>query len=110
MNIYSYTKIKIYFGDYMEKTLKYTCKTCGFTWITLNGEHSICPKCHSEDILFLEEVKDLDIDAILSHNRRRGGCCGSARGKGPLTCGKPAPDHHNPDEPHDPKTCCGHRA
>lgn len=94
----------------MEKTLKYNCKNCGFTWITLNGEHSICPKCHSEDILFLEEVKDLDIDAILSHNRRRGGCCGSARGKGPLTCGKPAPDHHNPDEPHNPKTCCGHKA
>ena len=50
----------------MEKalTLKYTCKDCGFTWITLNGEHSICPKCHSENIEFLEEVKDLDIDAI----------------------------------------------
>ena len=47
----------------MEKalTLKYTCKDCGFTWITLNGEHSICPKCHSENIEFLEEVKDLDI-------------------------------------------------
>ena len=40
-------------------TLKYTCKDCGFTWITLNGEHSICPKCHSENIEFLEEVKGL---------------------------------------------------
>ena len=99
--------------DNMEKalTLKYTCKDCGFTWITLNGEHSICPKCHSENIEFLEEVKDLDIDAILAHKKRRGGCCGSARGKGPLTCGKPMPDHANPNIPHhkhDKRTCCGY--
>ena len=56
-----------------------------------------------------EEVKDLDIDAILAHNKRRGGCCGSARGRGPLTCGKPYPDHHDPNIPHDPEKCCGHR-
>ena len=67
----------------MEKApnLKYTCKDCDFTWITLNGEHSICPKCHSENIEFIEEVKGLDIEAVLAHNKRRGGCCGSARGK-----------------------------
>ena len=86
MNIYSkcnWDKPIKYGVVNMEKalTLKYTCKDCGFTWITLNGEHSICPKCHSENIELLEEVKDLDIDAILAHNKRRGGCCGSARGK-----------------------------
>ena len=53
----------------------------------------------------------MDIDAILAHNKRRGGCCGSARGKGPLTCGKPMPDHANPNIPHhkhDKRTCCGY--
>ena len=58
-----------------------------------------------------EEVKDLDIDAILAHNKRRGGCCGSARGRGPLNCGKPMPDHANPNihhHSHDKKTCCGY--
>ena len=45
----------------MEKNLKYTCKNCGFTWITLNGEHKVCPKCHSEEIQLIEEVKDLDV-------------------------------------------------
>jgi hypothetical protein len=27
-----------------------------------------------------------------------------------LTCGKPYPDHHDPNIPHDPEKCCGHRA
>ena len=93
----------------MEKNLKYTCKDCDFTWITLNGEHTMCPKCHSENIEFIEEVKDLDVEAILNHNKMRGGCCGSARGQGPLTCGKPAPDHANPNTPHDKKNCCGYK-
>lgn len=93
----------------MEKNLKYTCKNCGFTWITLNGEHKVCPKCHSEEIQLIEEVKDLDVEAILNHNKMRGGCCGFARGQGPLTCGKPAPDHANPNTPHDKKNCCGYK-
>lgn len=92
----------------MNKNLKYTCNDCGFAWITLNGEHNICPKCHSEEITFLGEIEGLDIDSILEHNKRRGGCCGSARGKGPLTCGKPYPDHHNPNVPHNKEKCCGY--
>ena len=72
----------------MADNLEYVCKECGFNWITLNGEHHICPKCHSETIEYIG---------------------GSARGKGPLTCGKPHPDHHDPNTPHDPKKCCGHR-
>ena len=67
---------------------------------------------HPEYMCDAGEMKwDLDIDAILAHNKRRGGCCGSARGKGPLTCGKPMPDHANPNIPHhhhDKKTCCGY--
>ena len=69
----------------MADNLEYVCKECGFNWITLNGEHHICPKCHSETIEYIGEVKDLDIDSILNHNKRMGGCCGSARGRGPLT-------------------------
>lgn len=93
----------------MADNLEYVCKECGFNWITLNGEHHICPKCHSETIEYIGEVNDLDIDSILNHNKRMGGCCGSARGKGSLTCGKPHPDHYDPNTPHDPKKCCGHR-
>ena len=76
----------------MADNLEYVCKECGFNWITLNGEHEMCPKCHSTIIEYVGEVKDLDIDSILNHNKRMGGCCGSARGRGPLTCGKPYPD------------------
>ena len=86
----------------MADNLEYVCKECGFNWITLNGEHHICPKCHSETIEYIGEVNDLDIDSILNHNKRMGGCCGSARGKGPLTCGKQHPDHHVPKTPHAP--------
>lgn len=75
----------------MADNLEYVCKECGFNWITLNGEHHICPKCHSETIEYIGEVNDLDIHSILNHNKRMGGCCGSARGKGPLTCGKQHP-------------------
>lgn len=28
----------------MADNLEYVCKECGFNWITLNGEHHICPK------------------------------------------------------------------
>ena len=94
----------------MSDNLKYSCNDCGFTWITLNGEHKMCPKCHSESIEFLGEIEGLDVDAILNHNKRRGGCCGSARGRGPLTCGKPYPDHHDPNKTHNPEKCCGHQA
>ena len=93
----------------MADNLEYVCKECGFNWITLNGEHEMCPKCHSTTIEYDGEVKDLDIDSILNHNKRMGGCCGSARGRGPLTCGKPYPDHHDSNIPHDPEKCCGHR-
>ena len=72
------------------------------------GEHADKPFFGSL-IEYIGEVNDLDIDSILNHNKRMGGCCGSARGKGPLTCGKPHPDHHDPNTPHNPKKCCGHR-
>lgn len=45
----------------MADNLEYVCKECGFNWITLNGEHHICPKCHSETIEYIGEVNDLDI-------------------------------------------------
>lgn len=48
----------------MADNLEYVCKECGFNWITLNGEHHICPKCHSETIEYIGEVNDLDIDSI----------------------------------------------
>ena len=54
----------------MADNLEYVCKECGFNWITLNGEHHICPKCHSETIEYIGEVNDLDIDSILNHNKR----------------------------------------
>ena len=53
----------------MADNLEYVCKECGFNWITLNGEHHICPKCHSETIEYIGEVNDLDIDSILNHNK-----------------------------------------
>lgn len=93
----------------MADNLEYICKECGFNWITLNGEHEMCPKCHSKIIEYVGKVEGLDINSILNHNKRMGGCCGSARGRGPLTCGKPYPDHHEPNIPHDPEKCCGHR-
>ena len=40
----------------MADNLEYVCKECGFNWITLNGEHHICPKCHSETIEYIGEV------------------------------------------------------
>lgn len=79
----------------MDKNLKYNCEDCGFIWITLNGEHTICPKCHSKNIKFIEEIKDLDVDAILNHNKNDRRMLWFSQ-KGPLTCGKPAPDHQNP--------------
>lgn len=94
----------------MGDNLKYGCSDCGFTWITLNGKHNACPKCHSEKIEFLGEVDGLDVDAILNYNKMRGGCCGSAHGKGPLTCGKPYPDHHDSNSIHNTEKCCGHKA
>ena len=39
----------------MADNLEYVCKECGFNWITLNGEHHICPKCHSETIEYIGE-------------------------------------------------------
>ena len=57
----------------MADNLEYVCKECGFNWITLNGEHEMCPKCHSTTIEYIGEVKDLDIDSILNHNKRMGG-------------------------------------
>ncbi len=92
----------------MSDNLKYNCKECGFTWITLNGEHSVCPKCHGEKIEYWGTVENLDINSILEYNKIRGGCCGSARGKGPLTCGKSHPDHHDQNSSHDSAKCCGH--
>lgn len=92
-----------------EKNLKYKCEDCDFVWITLNGEHEICPQCHSENIKLIGKVNNLDIEAILNYNKQRGGCCGSARGKGPLTCGKPHPDHHDINHPHRKEKCCGHQ-
>lgn len=56
----------------MADNLEYVCKECGFNWITLNGEHEMCPKCHSTTIEYIGEVKDLDIDSILNHNKRMG--------------------------------------
>ena len=56
----------------MADNLEYVCKECGFNWITLNGEHHICPKCHSETIEYIGEVNDLDIDSILNHNKKNG--------------------------------------
>ncbi len=91
------------------KNLKYKCEECNFIWITLNGEHKICPKCHTENITYIEEVKNINTDAILSYNKQRGGCCGSGRGKGPLTCGKKAPDHEHLNKEHNKKTCCGYK-
>ena len=44
----------------MADNLEYVCKECGFNWITLNGEHHICPRCHSETIEYVGEVKGLD--------------------------------------------------
>ncbi|MDO5851710.1 MAG: DNA-binding protein [Methanobacteriaceae archaeon] len=90
------------------KNLKYKCEECGFIWITLNGEHKICPQCHTTSIQYITEIKDLDIDKVLSYNKSKGGCCGSARGKGPLTCGKDAPDHTHLTQAHNKKRCCGH--
>ncbi|MER2014318.1 MAG: DNA-binding protein [Methanobrevibacter sp.] len=93
----------------MTDNLEYICKECDFNWITLNGEHKMCPKCHSETIEYVGKVEGLDVDSILNHNKRMGGCCESTRGRGPMTCGKPYPDHHDPNIPHNPKKCCGHR-
>ena len=53
----------------MADNLEYVCKECGFKWITLNGEHHICPRCHSETIEYVGEVKGLDIDSILNHTK-----------------------------------------
>ena len=91
-----------------DKNLKYKCSECGFIWITLNGEHTICPKCHSEKIELLEEVSNLGIEKILNYNKSKGGCCGSAKGKGPLTCGKVKPDHELPNHNHQSGKCCGY--
>jgi len=43
------------------RNMKYICKDCNFDWISLNGEQSICPKCHSDNIQFLREIKELNL-------------------------------------------------
>ena len=48
----------------MDKNLKYTCKNCGFTWITLNGEHSIT-KRNIQEILAMLNIEDTQINETI---------------------------------------------